>query len=139
MSTALTLSFSADAAFAEVRAALRCVPPPILQGMLAAAVLCALAPIAIDAIQPAAVDAAVKAVPASSLDAAGPVARTRCHGCGFVVSIRRVEAAGLLPAAYEFTVRMRDGSLRTSSASSAGKWSVGDRIILVGDAKVTVH
>ena len=132
MSTALTLSFSPKAVFADVREALRCVPPAILHGVMAAAVLCALAPIAIDAMQHGQVDAGVQAAPAPSPAAAVAGGRTRCLGCGFVESIRHVEAAGLVPAAYEITVRMRDGSLRTSSASSAGKWLVGDRIILVG-------
>ena len=106
---------------------------------MAAAVLCALAPGAINAMQDAQVDVAVKAASASSPDASATGVRTRCAGCGFVESIRHVEAAGLVPAAYEFTVRMRDGSVQTSSDSSAGKWLVGDRIILVGGTKATAQ
>ena len=111
----------------------------VLQGVMAAAVLCALAPGAINAMQDAQVEVAVKAASASSPEASARGVRTRCAGCGFVESIRHVEAAGLVPAAYEFTVRMRDGSVRTSSDSSAGKWLVGDRIILVGGTKATAH
>lgn len=132
MSTALTLSFSAGEVFTDFRKALRCVPPAVLQGVMAAAVLCALAPGAINAMQHPQVDAGVRAAPAAPRDMSPLGLRTRCAGCGFVESIRHVEAAGLVPAAYEFTVRMRDGSVRTSSDSSAAKWLVGDRIILVG-------
>ena len=106
---------------------------------MAAAVLCALAPGAINAAQLVHVDAAVKAAPASTPHGSVSGVRTRCPGCGFVESIRHVEAVGLVPAAYEFTVRMRDGSVRTSSDSTAAKWLVGDRIILVGGPKVTAH
>ena len=130
MSNAFTLSLSSGAVLADFRKALRGVPPAVLQGVMAAAMLCALAPGAIGAMQPAPV--AVLAAPASSLDAPVPAARVRCAACGFVESIRHVQAAGLVPAAYELTVRMRDGSLRTSSDASAGKWLVGDRIMLVG-------
>lgn len=132
MSNALTLCFSAGAVLTDFRKALRCVPPAVLQGVMAAAVLCALAPGAINAMQRPQVDAGVRAASAAPRDTSSLGLRTRCAGCGFVESIRHVEAAGLAPAAYEFTVRMRDGSLRTSSDSSAAKWLVGDRIILVG-------
>jgi hypothetical protein len=139
MPHASTLSFSRHAVFTDFRTALRCVPPAVLQGVMAAAVLCALAPGAINAMQDAQVDVAVKAASSSSPDVSVTAVRTRCAGCGFVESIRHVEAAGLVPAAYEFTVRMRDGSVQTSSDSSAGKWLVGDRIILVGGTKATAH
>ena len=62
-------------------------------------------------------------------------ARARCETCGVVVAIQRVEPAGELPAAYEFTVRLRDGTLRTRRAASAGNWRSGDRIMLLGGAK----
>src|SRR5688572_6687951 len=110
MANALTLSFTLGAVLADFRQALRCVPPAVLQGVMAAAVLCALTPGAIDAMQHAQVDADVKMAAAVPRHALGLDTRTRCPGCGFVESIRRVEAAGLVPAAYEFTVRMRDGS-----------------------------
>jgi hypothetical protein len=129
MPNVLTLCSFPGALLTDFRKALRCVPPAVLQGVMAAAVLCALAPGAINATQ---VGVGVKAASASSPDASAKGVRTRCAGCGFVESIRHVEAAGLVPAAYEFTVRMRDGSVQTSSDSSAGKWLVGDRIILVG-------
>jgi hypothetical protein len=135
MPNASTLSFSCGAVLADFRNALRCVPPAVLQGVMAAAVLCALAPGAINAMQHGQVDAEVNAPPAASHDASA----TRCPGCGFVEAIRHVEAVGLVPAAYEFTVRMRDGSVRTSSDSGAAKWLVGDRIILVGGPQATAH
>lgn len=61
--------------------------------------------------------------------------RTRCNTCGVVETIRRVEHGGSLPASFEFTVRLRDGSVRTSSTASASKWRSGDRIMLIGGAK----
>ena len=139
MRNALALSFSPGTVLTDFHKALRCVPPAVLQGVMAAAVLCALASGAINAMQHARADAAVEAAPASSPEAPAANGRTRCPRCGFVESIRRVEAAGLAPVAYEFTVRMRDGSLRTSSDSSVGRWLVGDRVILVGGNKATAH
>jgi len=60
--------------------------------------------------------------------------RTRCAHCGVVELIRALEPVGALPAEYEFTVRLRDGSARVSTvvASTASAWSVGDSILLVG-------
>jgi hypothetical protein len=136
MSNALTLPFSPGTALTDFRKALACVPPAVLQGVMAAAMLCALAPSAISAVQHARADAEVTAPAASSPGTPAAGARARCLGCGFVQSIRHIEAAGLVPAAYELTVRMRDGSLRTSSHSSAGTWLVGDRIMLVGGVQV---
>jgi hypothetical protein len=132
MPNAMTHFPSFDPGLADFRNALRCVPSAVLQGVMALSVLCALAPGAINAMQleqpaTAANAPAVSPAAASALDV-----RKHCAGCGFVQSIRHVGAAGLLPAAYEFTVRMRDGSVRTSSDASEGRWRVGDRIILVG-------
>lgn len=59
-------------------------------------------------------------------------ARVVCAICGVVETIRRFEPVGELPAGYEFTVRMRDGSTRLSSIASADKWRIGDRIMLIG-------
>ena len=61
--------------------------------------------------------------------------RTRCAACGVVQAIRRIDAAGDTPESYEFTVRLRDGSLRVSSEPSQAKWRAGDNIILIGAAK----
>jgi hypothetical protein len=58
--------------------------------------------------------------------------RTRCAACGVVKSIRRIDAAGDTPESYEFTVRLRDGSIRVSSDASQAKWRAGDNIILIG-------
>lgn len=139
MLNAPTPCFSPGSVLTDFRKALRCVPPALLQGVMAAAALGALAPGAINAMQHAQVDVGVRTAAEAPRDAASLGVRTRCPGCGFVESIRHVEAAGLVPAAYEFTVRMRDGSVRTSSDSSAAKWLVGDRIILVGGSKTTPH
>jgi hypothetical protein len=56
----------------------------------------------------------------------------RCKCWGRVLDIRSIEAIGTEPASYEFTIRMHDGSLRTSPANAVGSWKVGDRIIVMG-------
>ena len=61
--------------------------------------------------------------------------RSRCEGCGVVEAIRRFEPAGELPAGYEFTVRLHDGSTRVSRDANAARWHIGDRIMLIGGAK----
>jgi hypothetical protein len=53
-------------------------------------------------------------------------------GWGVVEAIRRVEHGSTVPASFEFTVRMRDGTTRTSSSASASSWRSGDRIMLIG-------
>lgn len=58
--------------------------------------------------------------------------RTRCEGCGFVERIRAFQDGPSLPVAYEFTVRMRDGTIRTSIEPDVNSWRAGDRIIIVG-------
>ena len=60
--------------------------------------------------------------------------RTRCAACGVVQAIRRIDAAGDMPESYEFTVRLRDGSIRVSSVASQAKWRSGDNIMLIGGA-----
>jgi len=82
---------------------------------MAAALLCALLPAMVDA---------------APIDAPPP----RCVGCGVVESIRALEPVAGSPAAYEFNVRLRDGSLRTSIGSGESTWRVGDRILLMGGA-----
>jgi hypothetical protein len=71
-------------------------------------------------------------LPAAGEGAANARTRTRCEACGVVQAIRRIEPAGALPASYEFTVRLRDGSIRLSSNTSQGKWRMGDAIMLIG-------
>lgn len=56
-------------------------------------------------------------------------AKARCTVCGVVESVLPVEGT---PAAVEFRVRMRDGTLRTSAAADAGRWQAGDSIMLIG-------
>lgn len=64
-------------------------------------------------------------------------ARTRCTTCGVVEAIRRIEPGGGMPASFEFTVRLRDGSTRTSTSASAANWRSGDRIMLIGGASAS--
>jgi hypothetical protein len=106
-----------------------------VQVVLAVAVLGAVGPGRINAAAPAAPAVVAEALAAPVLTPVAP----RCAGCGFVQAIRRIEATALVPAFYEFTVRMRDGSVRTSSDTKLGPWLVGDRIILVGGASPTVR
>lgn len=83
-------------------------------------------------------DAAPRAAAAPSADGAVSGsevrARTRCAGCGVVESIRPIVATASQPAAFEFTVRLRDGSARVSRTTAPGQWRAGDRIILMGGA-----
>lgn len=86
---------------------------------------------------PSALNAAAmaKAAPELARVPAQPPARgrVRCTTCGVVEAIRRIEPSGTQPAAYEFTVRLRDGSARVSTVEgSAGPWMVGDVIMLIG-------
>jgi hypothetical protein len=57
----------------------------------------------------------------------------RCEGCGTIETITRIDD-GAQPAAYAFTVRMRDGSARRSSEWPRGRWREGDHVILIGGA-----
>jgi hypothetical protein len=61
--------------------------------------------------------------------------RKRCGSCGRVQSIERIEATQTDPLSFEMTVRLHDGSLHKSSSATAGKWRVGDGIILIGEAR----
>src|SRR6185369_1970864 len=76
-------------------------------------------------------------------EAAAPMvkarSRARCASCGVVQAIRRVDAAGDAPASYEFTVRLRDGSIRLISDASQAKWRAGDNIMLIGGANPAGH
>jgi len=131
MSNAFPLSSSALAAPASVRGTRRRVPASVLQGLMAVALLGMLGSGSINAM-PAAATAMTDSGAVEATAAPAVLAVDRCAGCGLVTAIRHIEAAGAVPAAYEFTVRMRDGSVRTSSDASAGAWMVGDRMILVG-------
>jgi hypothetical protein len=113
--------------------AARAVPSPVLQGMMAAALLCALLPAMAIALDPASWFAAPEpvAVLLPAADLPEPV-RSRCQACGVVESIRALAPVAGLPATYELNVRLRDGSLRTSSMNGKGSWRVGDHILLVG-------
>lgn len=76
-------------------------------------------------------------LPQAADEAVAPRARARCSTCGVVEAIRRIEHGGSTPASFEFTVRLRDGSTRTSTSDSAANWRRGDRIMLIGGAKVS--
>lgn len=65
--------------------------------------------------------------------------KTRCAGCGVIQAIRRIEPAGDLPAAYEFTVRLYNGSMHISSSATQDKWRSGDRIMFIGGIAPPSH
>jgi len=67
-------------------------------------------------------------------DAARARVRTRCAACGVIQAIRRIAPVGDRPESYEFTVRLRDGSIRLSNNASRAKWRAGDNIMLIGGA-----
>lgn len=66
----------------------------------------------------------------------GTRSRSRCVGCGVVEDIQPLEAAADRPAQFRFTVRMRDGSVRVSRSIGRAQWVVGDRIMLMGGARI---
>lgn len=106
-------------------------PPALVNALMAVAVLGVLAPVA------ASLLAAPEAeVPASNAQVAMPSAvehrRARCEGCGIVEAIRTIDGIDGQPATYEFTVRLKDNSTRTSVTASAAQWRVGNRIIVMG-------
>lgn len=133
MHNASTSSPSSSGTLNDLRSAIRRIPAAALPGVMVAAMLFGLAPGAINAMQ-AEPAVAFHAAPVEPATLALPVERSRCGGCGFVQSIRHMETSPGV-ASYEFTVRMNDGSLRTSHDTSVGTWIVGDRIILVGGPK----
>jgi hypothetical protein len=57
-----------------------------------------------------------------------------CRSCGSVERIRHTDPATGLPV-YEFTIRMRDGSIRESSEGKPGRWREGERVLLIGGPK----
>lgn len=59
-------------------------------------------------------------------------ARGRCETCGIVEAIERTEAVDGQPAAWVFSVRLPDGSLRHSPDALRGRWQVGDGMQLIG-------
>ena len=84
-------------------------------------------------------------LPASDTGVATPAApantargRSTCDSCGVVESVRRLEPAAGMPAFYEMTVRLRDGSSRVTSIANTAQWHAGDRIMLIGSAKPMV-
>jgi hypothetical protein len=65
-------------------------------------------------------------------DASDAPVRLRCGTCGTVEAIDRSEAHDGKAAAWIFSVRLRDGSLRHSPDALRGRWQVGDHMQLIG-------
>lgn len=97
------------------------------------AVAVALAGIAALVMMPApqAVAAVVTPAVAPPLASAASGRGRSCEACGLIETIRRTDLATGL-SSYEFTVRMRDGSTRASSQATRGRWSEGDRVVVIG-------
>jgi hypothetical protein len=122
------------AGWPDIRQALGRIPPAVLRASWITGVLGMLAVFGAAAfLAPSArVSAAVRMPPAGDLGT--DPARDPCDGCGVVEAIRPVDGIEGSPATYAFSVRMKDGSLRDSTTATAGRWRVGDRIILMGGA-----
>jgi hypothetical protein len=74
------------------------------------------------------------AVLPSRAEAAGAAVR-RCSHCGWIESKREVPPAGTqarVPVAYEYTVRMADGSRSVFRETLPVSWRVGERLISIG-------
>lgn len=121
---------SAQHGWGDFLRSVRRLPPAIVPGLMVAAVLCVLGPALATALQPAAGPLQVAAPLPAAVVPEPP--RSRCPGCGVVEAIRPLPPVGGVPAGFEFTVRLRDGSIRTSTTPSPTSWRVGDRIILIG-------
>lgn len=58
-------------------------------------------------------------------------AKKKCPECGFVQSVRRIEARGATPETYEITVRLRDGSTHVHTDATPANWRRGERIVFI--------
>lgn len=115
--------------------------PAVYLAMLGGALVCALVAVAAHQGEwlraPTAVAKAHRTVSADAGESPKAQARRRCESCGFVESIRHIQQVGNVPGTYEFTVRLKDGSARTSSDPSASRWQAGDRVMLIGGKAAT--
>ena len=73
----------------------------------------------------------VAELPVARSGAGGARLRARCDECGVIESTRRVAPVGNLPAIYEITVRLRNGSTHVLSDASQPTWRIGERTILI--------
>lgn len=144
----LTLTPLAPGSRSSFVAALRALPPAALPFFAAAVVFStvAMASAPVSWLYHSPMNAvAVQELPdeAQSAEPAAGASKVRgkgrCNTCGVVATIRRIEPVGGLLATYEFTVRLRDGSTRVSSAASQSKWRVGDSIMLIGSTQPTAQ
>jgi hypothetical protein len=133
VSCALLWSGAHGRDWSDVRAAVLGLPNRALLGATAASLLCASAVWAGIALREPSLPELEPAIPTAAPVSAEHL-RTRCEGCGFVEAIRVIDGADGQPATYGFTVRLRDGSSRTSITPDTGRWQVGDRIIVMGGA-----
>jgi hypothetical protein len=142
MNHALAFSLPATGFQINFFSAIRSLPPVTLPCFVAAVVFSTMAMANVPSAswgQDASLPDPVPAVaePVRQAGNAAAKARAVCASCGVVETIRRFEPVGDLPAGYEFTVRMRDGSARVSSIANSNKWLVGDTIMLIGGVQAT--
>jgi hypothetical protein len=138
MNHALAFSLPATGFQMNFISAIRSLPPVTLPCFVAVVVFSTMALVNVPSAsweQDASLPEPTPAV-AAPIRESGKAAKARavCANCGVVETIRRLEPVGDLPAGYEFTVRMRDGSARVSSIASSNKWQIGDTIMLIGGA-----
>lgn len=117
----------------DLAAAIRSLPTSAASCLMAVAVLCAFFAVvtpAMGSAEPASGPSLPQVLPEAA--PAQVRAKFRCETCGVVEALHRKEAVGDQPASHEFTVRLRDGSSRTSSVENAGNWHIGDQVMLIG-------
>lgn len=76
--------------------------------------------------------AAPAALPMPSATGAAPRrAGSKCPACGVIESLRTIEPAGGVPATYEITVRLRDGTTGVHRDASPANWRLGESVIFI--------
>lgn len=58
--------------------------------------------------------------------------KSKCPACGVIESVRTVAPAGGLPATYEITVRLRNGSTGVHRDPSPANWRIGESVQFIG-------
>ena len=107
-------------------------PLVFLPGLAAAVVVAGVAALLmVPAPEPADAESAILVPLPIVLPIVLPGSGRGCESCGVVQTIRRTDGAGGL-ASYEFSVRMRDGSMRNSTELTRGRWREGDHVLLIG-------
>lgn len=107
---------------------------PLLVAGFAALLAAAVGWAALPAPSPEAFEPVASSAAADEAGESRPLSNARCDECGEIASVRHVASAGNLPATYEITVRMRDGSLHVTRDPTPADWRAGDRIKYIDGA-----